>query len=305
VSSTPDWMLHPEPSLRPCGCIGRRTQTSFVDKTITGASRLMRQALFTDDIAAQPGLLQRLDPRVKVVSVLALVITVAMVRNIPVLIGLYAVAVVLAVASRIPAWYFTKRVWLFVPLFTGIVVLPATLSLITPGEIVVPLGTWFGHPVGVTSQGLRSAGLIVLRVATSISFVVLVALTTTWTRLLAALRAMLLPRMFILVLGMAYRYVFHLLNSVTEMYEARKARTVRADSDVRSGRAFVSATAGTIFGRAHSMSEEVHQAMVSRGYTGQARTMSAFRVRTIDAVWIALCPVVIVVAIGIDRALGR
>jgi energy-coupling factor transporter transmembrane protein EcfT len=99
--------------------------------------------------------------------------------------------------------------------------------------------------------------------------------------------------------------VFHLLNSVTEMYEARKARTVRTDGDVRSGRAFVSATAGTIFGRAHSMSEEVHQAMVSRGYTGQARTMAAFRVRTIDVAWIAVCAVVIVVAIGIDRALGR
>jgi len=305
VSATPDWMLHAEPSLCPCGCIGRRTKTSFVDKTIAGASRVMRQALFTDDIAAKPGLLQRLDPRVKVVSVLGLVIAVAMVRNIPVLVGLYALSVVIAIASRIPAWYFAKRVWLFVPIFTGIVVLPATLSFITPGEIVVPLGTWFGHPVGVTSQGLRSAGLIILRVATSISFVVLVALTTTWTRLLAALRAMLLPRMFILVLGMAYRYVFQLLDSVTEMYEARKARTVRADADVRSGRAFVSATAGTIFGRAHSMSEEVHQAMVSRGYTGQARTMSAFRVRTIDVAWIAVCAMVIVIAIGIDRALGR
>jgi len=94
-------------------------------------------------------------------------------------------------------------------------------------------------------------------------------------------------------------------NVPLEMYEARKARTVRALTDVRSGRAFVSATAGTIFGRAHSMSEEVHQAMVSRGYTGQARTVSAFRVRTIDMAWIGLCAVVIVVAIGIDRALGR
>ena len=65
MSTTPDWMLRAEPSLCPCGCIGRRTHTSFVDKTITGASTVMREAMFTDDIAAQPGLLQRLDPRVK------------------------------------------------------------------------------------------------------------------------------------------------------------------------------------------------------------------------------------------------
>ncbi len=81
---------------------------------------------------------------------------------------------------------FVKRVWLFIPIFTGIVVLPATFSFITHGHIVVPLGHWFGHRVGLTSQGLRSAALIVVRVATSISLVVLVALTTSWTSLLAA-----------------------------------------------------------------------------------------------------------------------
>ena len=42
----------------------------------------------------------------------------------------------------------------------------------------------------MTSQGLTSAGLIVTRVAVSISLVVLLTLTTPWNRLLAALRAL-------------------------------------------------------------------------------------------------------------------
>ena len=66
------------------------------------------------------------------------------------------------------------------------------------------------------------------RPATSISLVVLLTLTTPWTKLLAALRSLFVPRMFILVLGMAYRYLFHLLGSVTDMYTARKARMVGA-----------------------------------------------------------------------------
>jgi len=66
-----------------------------------------------------------------------------------------------------------------------------TCSFITHGHIVVPIGHWFGHRVGLTSQGLRSAALIVVRVATSNFVRRLVALTTTWTRLLAALRSML------------------------------------------------------------------------------------------------------------------
>src|ERR1700712_1417605 len=99
----------------------------------------------------------------------------------------------------------------------------------------------------MTRQGLPSAGLIVSRVAVSISLVVLLTLTTPWNRLLAALRALAVPKMFILVLGMTYRYVFHLLNSVTDMYTARKARTVSADRDVTSGRRFVAASAGALF----------------------------------------------------------
>jgi cobalt/nickel transport system permease protein len=304
-SVTPEWLLQREVALCPCGCIGKRSKVSFIDKTISGASSVLRQALFTDDIATRRGLLQRLDPRVKTITTLAIVIAAALVRNIPVLVVLYAAALLLAITSKIPLGYFIKRVWLFVPIFTGIVVLPATFSFVTHGHIVVPLGHWFGHRVGLTSQGLRSAGLIVIRVATSISFVVLLALTTTWTRLLAALRSMLVPRMFVLVLGMAYRYVFHLLGSVTDMYEARKARTVQADNVVRSGRAFVSATAGTMFGKAHAMSEEVYQAMVSRGYTCQAQTFSAFRIRAIDVAWIACCALSIVLVVGVDRAIGR
>jgi energy-coupling factor transporter transmembrane protein EcfT len=89
------------------------------------------------------------------------------------------------------------------------------------------------------------------------------------------------------------------------MYEARKARTVRVDNAVKSGRAFVSATAGTIFGKAHAMSEEVYQAMVSRGYTGHPRTLSAFKVKSFDIAWVVGCVIVIGVALGVDRAIGR
>ncbi|MEP7111786.1 MAG: cobalt ECF transporter T component CbiQ [Ilumatobacteraceae bacterium] len=303
--ATPAWLLQREVALCPCGCIGKRSKANFIDKMIIGASSVMRQALFTDEIAAKPGLLQRIDPRVKAITILAFVVAVAFIRNIPVLFGLYLVASMIAAASRISVRYFVKRVWLFIPVFTGIVVLPATFSFITPGHIVVPMGDWFGHRVGLTSQGLRSAGLIVIRVATSISFVVLLTLTTTWTRLLAALRAMFVPRMFILVLGMAYRYVFHLLGSVTDMYEARKARTVQTDRATRSGRAFVAATAGTLFGKAHAISEEVYQAMVSRGYTGQPRSLSAFRTKAIDATWTTGCVIVVAAVIWIDRVIGR
>ena len=304
-SATPVWLLESDVGLCPCGCIGKRRKGSFVEKTLGGGAGLLRQAMFSDDTAARPGLLQRIDPRVKLASLLGLLLTAAVVRNIEVLVALYLVTVGLAAASRLPVGFFVKRVWLFIPIFTGIVVLPATFSFVTHGHIVVPLGSWFGHRVGLTSQGLHTAALMVARVATSISLVVLLTLTTPWTKLLAALRSLFVPRMFVLVLGMAYRYLFHLLGSVTDMYTARKARMVGAEADVAGGRAFVSASAGALFGKAQALSEEVHMAMVARGYTGEARGLSRGRVRAVDGAWSLACLLAAVLVIGGDRALGH
>jgi cobalt/nickel transport system permease protein len=216
---------------------------------------------------------------------------------------MYLGAVVLALASRIRLGTFIARVWLFVPIFTGIVVLPATLSAITPGEIVVPLGTWFGTAVGITAEGLESAGLIVMRVALSISLVALLTLTTPWSRLLAALRSLFVPTTVILVLSMSYRYLFHLLTSVGDMYTARRARTVGTDTDVTTGRRFVAASAGALFGKAHAMSEEVYMAMVSRGYTGNVRTLTPPRFRPRDGLFCAACVLVGVLVLWGDHAI--
>jgi cobalt ECF transporter T component CbiQ len=298
-------LLRPEIGLCSCREGGSRRRGGFVEKTIGGAAGVLRQALFSEDTAAVGGLLQRIDARVKVLTLTGLLLAVALTRHIPVLLVAYAATVALAAASRLPVRFFVKRVWLFIPLFTGIVVLPATLSVITPGDVVVPLGSWFGHDVGITAQGLRSAGLIVARVATSISLVLLLTLTTPWNRLLAALRSLAVPRVFVLVMAMAYRYVFHLLHAVTDMYTARKSRMPSSDRDVRAGRAFVSATAGALFGRANALADEVHLAMVSRGFTGEVRTLDRFRVRALDWAWAAAALVAALAVIGGDRVLGR
>jgi energy-coupling factor transporter transmembrane protein EcfT len=179
------------------------------------------------------------------------------------------------------------------------------LNFVTHGQIVVPFGTWFGHRAGLTRQGLDAGGLIVARVAVSISLVVLLTLSTRWHQLLGALRALFVPRLFIMVLAMSYRYVFVLLNCVTDMYTARTARTVNHDGDAATGRAFVAATGGALFGKAHALSEEVHQAMVSRGYTGDSRVLRQVKTRGVDVLWSVTCATAAIATLGADHVLGR
>ena len=88
------------------------------------------------------------------------------------------------------------------------------------------------------------------------------------------------------------------------MYTARKARTVGARRATSTrGRAFVAATGGALFGKAHALSEEVHMAMVSRGYTrrrcGTRPTRPGPRGRR--RVRMPLRVGAVVLAIGVDR----
>lgn len=302
---TPSWLLTGEVGLCPCGCVGVRRRGSFVEKTLSGSADLLRRVMFSDEMARRAGPLQRLDPRLKTLAMLLLLVSVGLVHHVVVLVAAYALTLVAATASGLPLGFFLKRVWLFVPVFTGIVVLPATLSIVTNGDVILTLWHWNGRPEGVTAQGLTSAALIVTRVATSVSLVVLLTLTTPWTRLLAGLRALAVPRIFVLVIGMAYRYVFLLLDAVTEMYQARKARTVGATRHDRSARRFVAASAGALFGRAGHLSEEVHQAMVARGYRGNARTLDTFAFGPADAVAAVVVLAAAVAVYGGDLLLGR
>jgi cobalt ECF transporter T component CbiQ len=270
-----------------------------VGKTLNGVAGLLRQALYSNELAGRPGVLQRIDARVKLIGALVLLVATAFVRDVPVLVMVYLVTLALAAISRLPLGFFLRRVWLFVPIFTGVVVLPAIFSFVTPGDVVASFG-----PFAITRQGLAGAVTIIARVATSISIVVLVTLTTPWTRILTALRSLRVPRIFVAILAMTYRYVFLLLGSVTDMYTARKARTVVVRADTTRDRAFVAASAGTLFGRTHALSEEVHQAMIARGYAGEQHALSTFRLRPFDLACLATTFVLAAFVIGVDRALA-
>jgi len=304
ATATPGWLLESNAAAYPTVRGGKRRRGGGFEKTLDGLAKVVRQAIASEETAARPGLLQSLDARVKLLSVVALLVAVGLVRHVPVLVGLYLLTLVLAAASRIGLRWFIRRVWLFIPVFTGVIVAPAMFSFVTPGEVVLPLGRWFGHEVGLTRQGLTSAGLIVCRVATSISLVVLLTLTTSWPRLLAALRALFVPRLLVLVLGMTYRYLFVLLDSVSEMVTARKARTVVAGRNGRGARAVAAFSGGALFGKAHALGEEIHQAMLARGFHGEAKTLERPRVRAMDGIWLVACLALAVLVVGGDRALG-
>ena len=312
AKALPRW-LEGNPPIEGLRRVGRARRRGFLQKTLSNFAQTLQDQVFSERLARASGLLQRVDARLKLVTTLLLIGTAALLRHASLLVLLNAWVLYLAACSRVPLGPFLKRVWIVVPLFTLAVVLPATLNVVRPGtpllvlfRLARPVHVWLWtmpQEVAVTRQGAASALLLVLRVGASVSLAVLLTLTTRWAALLRALRVLRVPAVFVSVLEMTYRYVFLLMQTAAEMFTARRSRTV-GRTGAAEQRRFATGAMGGLWARTHATSEEVHRAMLSRGYTGEPRTLSPMRLEGGDALWALIVLLVVALLMGGDLALG-
>ena len=258
---------------------GRTRRHSTLEHTLHGITETLERALFAEEISTRQGLFQSLDARVKVISVFALLLSVSLSRNLLAIGAIYLLVLILGLASAIPAGYLIKRVWLALPFFTGMIVLPALF--ITPGPALVHL------PLGlvITRTGVITVLFLLLRVSTSVSLTLLLILTTRWNTVLSALGVLRIPDVFILILGMTYRYIYLLLRVANDMFLSRKSRMVGRLS-TSENRKMLAAISATLLGRSLNLSSEVYLAMQSRGFRGSIVTLKPFQMRSKDWVWL-------------------
>jgi cobalt/nickel transport system permease protein len=249
-------------------------RSPFIERTLLKALAVLGGSVYAEGVAAQPGLLQGLDPRFKAISLAGLIIALLFLKSLPALGLAYALALGMALASRISLPAFIARTWLFIPVFSLAIALPALFS--TPGPALLRWG-----PLAVSKTGLMSAACFVLRVAAAVSFSVLLALTTRHTELLRALRCFGLPPLFVMVLGMAYRYIYLMVEVLEQTFRAIKSR-VGSAVEARPGQGLVAWSMASLWARSYRLNDQVYMAMLSRGYRGEPAPLRGFRARARD-----------------------
>lgn len=309
----PNWMREQDTGPRqfPQKSHGKK---GFVGKTIDGIFAFMEEAFVSEASSRLPGILQSLDPRAKLISILAVLFATSLIGDLRVLAFIYLLTLVFAHASKIDLVFFIKRVWLFIPLFAGIIAMPMILNIFIPGDPLIHLASLapgahlgpFSLPesIYVTRQGAMAAAIFTMRVAACVSAVVLLFITTPKQVLFRSLRAVGVPKLYVLTVEMAYRYIFLLMELVREMYIAKKARTIRARGLLDEQR-WVAGRMGYALIRSLDMSEKVHMAMISRGFTGEVHIMEQFKLRPRDyiagATAISLSIVLVLISQNIIR----
>jgi cobalt/nickel transport system permease protein len=247
-----------------------------IDGSIHGFLRVLEHTLESEELARRAGLLQSLDPRVKLLGFLGLIVAAAASRKLEVIGAVFALASVLAVCSRVPLRTLVIRIWAGAFAFTGLIALPALFF--TPGR---PIG-W-----AVTAQGLRGAIYLISRVETTATLSMLLVLCTPWTHVLKALRVLRVPVVLVVILGMTYRYILLMIGTAEEMFESRRSRMV-GRLQPKEARRLAIRTAGVLLSKTMQLSGDVYLAMQSRGFRGEVYVLDEFAMRRRDWTWLAL-----------------
>jgi cobalt ECF transporter T component CbiQ/cobalamin biosynthesis protein CbiM len=271
----------------------------WLEQTVAGITSNIELAVFTERHARSDGWLQRRDPRAKVIGTLVAILAASLTLSIAGLAILYTATLLAARASRVPVGFFVKRVWMGIPFFAGIVVIPAIFFV--PGPRLFDVGIGPAH-IAPSINGLAGAALFISRVGVSVSLAVLLVVTTPWADVLKSLRALKVPQVFVLLLSMTYRYLFLFLHTANGILLARKSRVVGRTSGGEQRR-WITGTMGNLMSRAFKMSNDVYSAMLARGFDGEVRSFGRYRLCPSDVVSLAGVAAVAVAAVLAGRVM--
>lgn len=178
-------------------------------------------------------------------------------------------ALALVLSSRVGLGLVLKR-----SLFALLFVLAAIPLVFTGSDLQRTLVLPGGLRVAYSLSGLSHFASIGIKSWISVLVAALLAATTQFTDILKALAGLKVPKLFVAIVGLMWRYLFVITDEVRRMLRARSSRSAFALNGRRAGgslawRAKVTGgMAGSLLLRSIERSDKVYAAMLSRGYNG-------------------------------------
>ena len=239
---------------------------------------------FTDGNA----LIQRLDPRLKILFATIYSFCVALLQHFPPLFFSLIISFILLALAGIRVRVLAGRLLAFngmVLLFWA--VLPFTYS----GETLYQLG-----PFTMTRPGVMISAMITLKAnAIMTAFIALISATPISVTGHALLKLK-LPKKIVHILLLTYRYVFVIEQEYQRLNRAMKTRGFIPKTNTHTYRTYAHLL-GMIFVRSLDRAQRVHQAMICRGFNGSFYSLKQFKLTTTDYV---MLPLMAVMLIGLE-----
>lgn len=220
-----------------------------------------------DTLAYRDSWVHRLDPRIKLLTTLIFVVTVASFDKYSVsgLLPFFIFPLVLILGSRLPARFLLNKLLLVAPF----AVLIGIFNPLIDQETLLQIGSWN------ISGGWVSFLSILLRFALTISAALILIATCSFPGICIALEKLGAPRIFTVQLLLLYRYLFVLIEEAIRLVRARALRSF-------NGRGLGIKVFGQLIGqlllRTLDRAQRIHLAMLCRGFDGNIRTLKTLSI---------------------------
>lgn len=234
---------------------------------------------FIDKYSSLNSLVHKLDPRVKIISSLAVIIIIVSepMNSKPLHFIYYFILLFFtSLLSKLPAYYIIKRILVVMPFILMATLFYPFSVLFTGSEQRVIINYRQTQILFATISIFSKAFLSVL---------ILVLLTSTekFRRLLLAMRKLKMPVIVGKLSAILYRYIFVLSD---EYLRTTRARQSRSPGKIKTGRLKIYGNqAAMIFLRSWERSQIIYKSMLSRGFTGEYPGIHKLDLRIIDIIF--------------------
>lgn len=234
-------------------------------------------------------LINRIDPRVKIIEVFFFSIVVAASNSLPVLLSALIISLGIILTAGIPAREIFRRL---VPVNIMIIFLWFFLPFTTEGKPLFNIGS-----LAVTHEGLIYACRISIKSnAMMLMLISLIASTPIFT-LGHAMLELKMPKKLVHLFFFTYRYIHVMDKEYVRLINAIKMRGFRPGTNLHTYRTFAYIV-GMLLIKSFDRMQRVRNAMLCRGFKGNFYTIRNFSFKKIDAISVALM-IVIIMLLGI------
>jgi cobalt/nickel transport system permease protein len=222
--------------------------------------------------------LYRFDARVKLASTIMLVVVTALLQNIAALIFVLVFVLILSLSSKVPMHHIRENF-----------VLAAPFIIFAAVTVLLTSNSW-------------NALAMAVRISASVLALIVLVSTTPFFEMMSAFRWFRMPRLLANLILFTYRFIFILRDESDRMKMARKARGFSGGRHLFEKRAFqtISNTIGMVFVRSSQRATNIYDALLTRGYSGNVRTMRTSKAGAKDAILASIFVLVCISSISLQ-----
>ena len=241
------------------------------------------------ELAGGDSLIQRLDPRVKILVVFLFSVLVAVSNRFVVLLLGLALGLSMALLARLPVKQVLVRL---VPVNLFIIFLWFFLPFTLQGKPLFSVGPLVG-----THEGVLYAARISIKSNAIMAVLIALVASTSLLTLGHAMHDLKIPKKLVHLFFFTYRYIDVIHKEYLRLVNAMKVRGFRPRTNMHTYRTFAYLV-GMLLVRSSDRADRVHSAMLCRGFRGNLYSLSAFSLKARDVISLILM-LVLILALGV------